>query len=184
MDIESTNIEGVFIVRPKVFKDKRGYFTELYSQRGYCSEIFDKESVQFNFSHSSSNVLRGLHYQRTKPQGKLVQVLKGKIFDVGVDIRKNSPTFGEHFSLIFSDQDHIQIYFPPGIAHGFCVLSEYADVTYQCTDYYYPDDEGGLLWNDPDLNIDWPIDDPIVSEKDQIFKRLIEFRDDEYPIAQ
>ncbi len=182
MDIERTNIEGILIVRPKFYEDDRGYFTELYSQRGYSPLVSDKESVQFNYSHSSKNVLRGLHYQISRPQGKLVQVLKGKIFDVGVDIRKDSPTFGEHFSLVFGNEDRIQIYFPPGIAHGFCVLSEYADVTYQCTDYYYPDDEGGVLWNDPDLNIKWPIDDPLVSEKDQIFKKLSELDEKEYPI--
>tara|TARA_B100000530_G_scaffold332320_1_gene278475 strand:- start:477 stop:1028 length:552 start_codon:yes stop_codon:yes gene_type:complete len=181
MDIENTNIDGVLIVKPKFYKDERGFFTELYSQRSYCPDVTNEFSVQFNFSHSCKHVLRGLHYQKTKPQGKLIQVLKGKIFDVGVDIRRDSPTYGEHFSLTMSDQDHIQIYFPPGIAHGFCVLSEYADITYQCTDYYYPDDECGILWNDPDLNINWPTDTPIVSDKDKIFKKLSELKDEEYP---
>ena len=116
-----------------------------------------------------------------KPQGKIVQVLNGTIFDVGVDIRRNSSTFGKYFSMELNHIDCFQVYFPPGIAHGFCVLTDSADVIYQCTDYYYPDDENGIVWNDPDLKIDWPIDNPIVSSKDQAFERLSRLKSDKYP---
>ena len=181
MNVETTNIEGVIVIKTKKFHDERGFFTELYSQRNYVSEVIPEKSVQFNFSHSKKDVLRGLHFQIQKPQGKIVQVLNGTIFDVGVDVRKNSPTFGDFFSIEMSHNDCYQIYFPPGIAHGFCVLSDYADVMYHCTEYYYPDDENGILWNDPNLNINWPIDKPIVSKKDQSFQKLSNLHLDKHP---
>ena len=181
MDIENTNIDGVIVIKPQKFEDERGFFTELYTQRKYLSNNIPEESVQFNFSHSKQNVLRGLHFQMQKPQGKIVQVLNGTIFDVGVDIRRNSSTFGKYFSMELNHIDCFQVYFPPGIAHGFCVLTDSADVIYQCTDYYYPDDENGIIWNDPDLKIDWPIDNPIVSSKDQAFERLSILKSDKYP---
>ena len=181
MDIENTNIEGIIVIKPQKFEDERGFFTELYTQRKYLSNNIPEESVQFNFSHSKHNVLRGLHFQMQKPQGKIVQVLNGTIFDVGVDIRRNSSTFGKYFSMELNHIDCFQVYFPPGIAHGFCVLTDSADVIYQCTDYYYPDDENGIVWNDPDLKIDWPIDNPIVSSKDQAFERLSRLKSDKYP---
>ena len=181
MDIENTNIDGVIVIKPQKFEDERGFFTELYTQRKYLSNNIPEESVQFNFSHSKQNVLRGLHFQMQKPQGKIVQVLNGTIFDVGVDIRRNSSTFGKYFSMELNHIDCFQVYFPPGIAHGFCVLTDSADVIYQCTDYYYPDDENGIVWNDPDLKIDWPIDNPIVSSKDQAFERLSRLKSDKYP---
>ena len=181
MDIENTNIDGVIVIKPQKFEDERGFFTELYNQRQYLSNNIPEESVQFNFSHSKQNVLRGLHFQMQKPQGKIVQVLNGTIFDVGVDIRRNSSTFGKYFSMELNHIDCFQVYFPPGIAHGFCVLTDSANVIYQCTDYYYPDDENGIIWNDPDLKIDWPIDNPIVSSKDQAFERLSRLKSDKYP---
>lgn len=181
MDIENTNIDGVIVIKPQKFEDERGFFTELYNQRHYLSNNIPEESVQFNFSHSKQNVLRGLHFQMQKPQGKIVQVLNGTIFDVGVDIRRNSSTFGKYFSMELNHIDCFQVYFPPGIAHGFCVLTDSANVIYQCTDYYYPDDENGIIWNDPDLKIDWPIDNPIVSSKDQAFERLSRLKLDKYP---
>jgi dTDP-4-dehydrorhamnose 3,5-epimerase len=181
MDIENTNLDGVIVIKPQKFEDERGFFTELYTQRKYLSNNIPEESVQFNFSHSKQNVLRGLHFQMQKPQGKIVQVLNGTIFDVGVDIRRNSSTFGKYFSMELNHIDCFQVYFPPGIAHGFCVLTGSADVIYQCTDYYYPNDENGIIWNDPDLKIDWPIDNPIVSSKDQAFERLSRLKSDKYP---
>ena len=181
MDIENTNLDGVIVIKPQKFEDERGFFTELYTQRKYLSNNIPEESVQFNFSHSKQNVLRGLHFQMQKPQGKIVQVLNGTIFDVGVDIRRNSSTFGKYFSMELNHIDCFQVYFPPGIAHGFCVLTGSADVIYQCTDYYYPNDENGIIWNDPDLKIDWPIDNPIVSSKDQVFERLSRLKSDKYP---
>jgi len=181
MDIENTNLDGVIVIKLQKFEDERGFFTELYTQRKYLSNNIPEESVQFNFSHSKQNVLRGLHFQMQKPQGKIVQVLNGTIFDVGVDIRRNSSTFGKYFSMELNHIDCFQVYFPPGIAHGFCVLTDSADVIYQCTDYYYPDDENGIIWNDPDLKIDWPIDNPIVSSKDQAFERLSRLKSDKYP---
>ena len=181
MDIENTNLDGVIVIKPQKFEDERGFFTELYTQRKYLSNNIPEESVQFNFSHSKQNVLRGLHFQMQKPQGKIVQVLNGTIFDVGVDIRRNSSTFGKYFSMELNHIDCFQVYFPPGIAHGFCVLTGSADVIYQCTAYYYPNDENGIIWNDPDLKIDWPIDNPIVSSKDQAFERLSRLKSDKYP---
>ena len=181
MKIEKTDIEGVIVIKTQKYHDSRGFFTELYSQRRYVSEIIPNKPVQFNFSHSKKDVLRGLHFQIQKPQGKIVQVLSGTIFDVGVDVRKNSPTFGSYFSIELNHNDSYQVYFPAGIAHGFCVLSDYANVMYHCSDYYYPNDENGIIWNDPDLDIDWPIEKPIVSKKDQSFQRLHNLNSDKYP---
>ena len=181
MNIETTNIDGVIILKPEKYDDDRGFFTELYSIRKYTSNIIPKKSIQFNFSHSNKSVLRGLHFQIQKPQAKIVQVLNGTIFDVGVDLRKNSPTFGKHFSIEMNQNDCFQVYFPPGIAHGFCVLSDYADVMYHCSEYYFPEDENGIVWDDPDLGINWPIEKPIVSAKDQSFQRLSNLNPDKYP---
>ncbi|MAW74370.1 MAG: dTDP-4-dehydrorhamnose 3,5-epimerase [Candidatus Marinimicrobia bacterium] len=181
MDLEKTNLEGVIVLRPKKYDDPRGFFTEIYSKSRYKTELISEESVQFNFSHSKKDVLRGLHFQMKKPQGKIVQVLRGTIFDVGVDIRKGSKTFGEYFSIELNSNDCTQVYFPPGIAHGFCVLSNSADVLYQCTEYYHPSDENGIIWNDQEINISWPIRNPVISNKDMEFKLLSELSDNELP---
>tara|TARA_B110000014_G_C20118002_1_gene591162 strand:+ start:1631 stop:2182 length:552 start_codon:yes stop_codon:yes gene_type:complete len=172
MEVRQTNIPGVLIIKPKVHIDSRGLFTETFSSKRYEEAGIDYVFVQDNLSHSTKNVIRGLHYQIKKPQGKLVRVTRGRVFDVALDIRLNSPTFGSYFSTVIDDSDFCQIFLPPGIAHGFCVLSDCADFQYKCTDYYVTGDEGGVLWNDLDLNIDWPLKDPIVSKQDQKLRKL------------
>lgn len=181
MEIKVTNIEGVVVLKPDKYKDERGFFAEIYNEKKYLPEVINKQSVQVNYSHSKKNVLRGLHFQVQKPQAKIVQVLNGKIFDVGVDLRKKSTTFGQYFSIEMCDEDFTQIYFPPGIAHGFCVMSESADVMYHCTDFYDSNDENGIIWNDPDLKIKWPVAHPIISEKDQSFDLLSNLNVSNFP---
>jgi len=132
----------------------------------------DVDFVQGNHSRSSKGVLRGLHFQLNQPQGKLVQVATGSVFDVAVDIRVGSPTFGQWYGCVLSEANHHQLWVPPKFAHGFCVLSETADFVYKCTDYYRPDDEGGLLWNDPKVGIEWPLTEPVLSEKDKVYACL------------
>lgn len=168
MQVETTTISGLLVIQPKVFRDPRGFFTETFQRQRYHDAGINVEFVQDNFSRSSKGTLRGLHYQIQHPQGKLVQVLRGKILDVIVDLRKSSPTFGRWFGVELSDETCRQVYVPPGCAHGFCVLSESADFTYKCTDYYFPEYERTLLWNDPALGIEWPLtDEPILSAKDR-----------------
>ncbi|MGD8304204.1 MAG: dTDP-4-dehydrorhamnose 3,5-epimerase [Desulfobacterales bacterium] len=166
MHLIATEIPDLHIIEPQVFKDDRGFFLETYHGRRFESAGLTTVFVQDNMSYSIQNVLRGLHFQVTRPQAKLVQVVSGEIFDVAVDIRRTSPTFGRWVSVHLSEQNNRQVYIPPGCAHGFCVLSESARVFYKCSDFYDPQDEGGILWSDPALAIDWPIPDPIVSEKD------------------
>ena len=172
MEVKKTKIPGVLVIKPKIHSDTRGLFTETFSTKRYAKVGINQTFVQDNLSHSSKNVVRGLHYQIEQPQGKLVRVTRGRVFDVALDIRLNSPTFGSYFSTIIDDSDFSQLYLPPGIAHGFCVLSDCADFQYKCTDYYAAGDEGGVLWNDSDLNIDWPLKDPIVSKQDQSLRKL------------
>ena len=172
MEVKKTNIPGVLVIKPKIHSDTRGLFTETFSTKRYAKVGINQTFVQDNLSHSSKNVVRGLHYQIEQPQGKLVRVTRGRVFDVALDIRLNSPSFGSYFSTIIDDSDFSQLYLPPGIAHGFCVLSDCADFQYKCTDYYVTGDEGGVLWNDSDLNIDWPLKDPIVSKQDQKLRKL------------
>lgn len=167
MNIIKTKLDGCVIIEPKVFGDERGFFLETFQAARY-SDFADitLPFVQDNFSRSTKGVLRGLHFQKTKPQGKLVRVVRGEVYDVAVDIRLSSPTYGKWEAVILSEDNKTQLWVPPGFAHGFAVLSEIADFEYKCTDYYDPSDEGSLLWNDPDLNISWPIDDPKLSDKD------------------
>jgi len=161
------NIPDVVLVQPKSFSDDRGFFFESFKESEFLSGGIDKKFVQDNFSHSIRGVIRGLHFQKTpKAQAKLVSVLKGEIFDVAVDIRKNSPTYGRWVSEILSENNHKLLYIPEGFAHGFCVLSEEADVLYKVSNEYSPEHEDGIIWNDPKLNIDWPISKPIVSSND------------------
>ncbi len=168
MHIETTAIPGLLSIQPKVFGDRRGFFTETYQRQRYRDAGITDEFVQDNFSRSSKGTLRGLHYQIQHPQGKLVQVLSGKILDVVVDLRKSSPSFGRWVSFELSDETCRQVYVPPGCAHGFYVLSESADFTYKCTDYYFPEHERTLLWNDPALGIEWPLtEEPLLSNKDR-----------------
>ncbi|MCH8517779.1 MAG: dTDP-4-dehydrorhamnose 3,5-epimerase [Cyclobacteriaceae bacterium] len=167
-------IPGLFILKPRVFTDDRGFFLETWQEDRYKSVGIKDQFVQDNWSRSTVGVLRGLHFQKLHPQGKLVSVHRGVVFDVAVDIRKNSPTFGQWHGEILSDENHLQMYVPPGFAHGFCVISDIADFVYKCTDYYNNSDEGGIVWSDKELNIKWPIDKPIVSQKDQILGSLSE----------
>ena len=168
MDVQTTAIAGMLVIQPKVFRDPRGFFTETFQRQRYLDAGITAEFVQDNFSRSSKGTLRGLHYQIQHPQGKLVQVLRGKIFDVVVDVRKSSPTFGRWLGFELSDETCQQVYVPPGCAHGFCVLSDSVDFTYKCTDYYFQEHERTLLWNDPALGIEWPLtDEPILSAKDR-----------------
>lgn len=166
MHLKSTEIRDVYIIEPKVFKDNRGYFLETYHGRRFESAGLSDVFVQDNLSYSIKNALRGLHFQVTRPQAKLIWVISGEIFDVAVDIRRASPTFGRWVSVHLSEHNKRQLYIPAGCAHGFCVLSAGAHVFYKCSDFYVPHDEGGILWSDPALAIDWPVPHPIVSEKD------------------
>ena len=166
MNVATTALAGVLIVEPRIFRDDRGYFLETYQRQRYAEALGDVEFVQDNQSHSKRSVLRGLHLQRRHPQGKLVHVVSGHVWDVAVDIEPASPTFRRWVGVELSADNQRQLYIPSGYAHGFCVLSDSADLVYKCTDYYRPDDEVGLRWNDPELAIDWPVDDPILSDRD------------------
>ena len=168
MKVIKTNLNDCVIIEPKVFGDERGFFLESFQDKRY-SELAGIELpfVQDNHSRSSKNVLRGLHFQINKPQGKLVRVVRGEVYDVAVDLRKDSESYGKYFSIILSSENKKQFWVPPGFAHGFLVLSDYADFEYKVTDYYDPNDEGSIRWDDPELNIDWPIfERPVLSEKD------------------
>lgn len=166
MNIKPTSFEDVLILEPDIFRDDRGFFLETYHRNRYTSSGIQKIFVQDNLSFSKKGTLRGLHYQINHPQAKLVQVLSGDIFDVVVDIRPESETFGQWTGLRLSDENGHQLFVPEGFAHGFCVISETAHVMYKCSDFYSPEDEGGILWSDPDIAIEWPVDNPIISEKD------------------
>ena len=170
MKIIKTEIEGVVIIEPRVFVDKRGYFFESFSHKEFSQKIADSRFVQDNESHSTYGVLRGLHFQRPPyAQAKLVRVAKGLILDVAVDIRKGSSTYGKYIATELSDQNKRQLFIPHGFAHGLVVLSKEAIVNYKCDNYYDPQSEGSILWNDPQLNIDWqlPIDEIVLSDKDK-----------------
>lgn len=166
MKVIETVLPGVLIIEPKVFGDSRGFFQETYREETY-SNIGIPPFVQDNHSRSAKGVLRGLHSQRLKPQGKLVRVSRGAVFDVAVDINPHSETFGKHVAVELNDENHRQFYIPPGYAHGFCVLSDDADFLYKCTEYYRPGDEIGVLWNDPAIGIAWPVANPMLSAKDE-----------------
>ena len=167
MDVSSTFIEGLLVIRPNIFPDDRGLFFESFHESRYREIGIDYPFVQDNFSHSKKGVLRGMHFQKAQPQGKLVSVVNGEVFDVAVDLRPESTTFGKYYSIHLTSSERNQLWMPPGFAHGFCVLSDEVDLIYKCTDFYSPSDEVGLMWNDPALNIDWPISNPIISEKDE-----------------
>jgi dTDP-4-dehydrorhamnose 3,5-epimerase len=160
------SLPGVLLIEPMVFEDERGFFMEIYHMGKYGKAGLGRPFVQDNLSHSRQFTLRGLHYQLNHPQGKLIYVISGEILDVAVDIRQGSPTFGEWMGIHLSGEDRRQLYVPEGFAHGFCVLSETADVIYKCTDLYAPGDEYGILWSDPSLAIEWAVEKPILSKKD------------------
>ncbi len=166
MKIRQTAIPEVLLIEPQVFGDTRGFFMESFQVKRYTEMGIPGPFVQDNHSRSSKGVLRGLHFQKQYPQGKLVAVSSGIIFDVAVDVRKNSPTFGQWVGAILTADNHHQLYVPPGFAHGFCVLSDSADFHYKCTDYYHPEDEGSVRWDDPDIDVLWPVIHPILSDKD------------------
>ena len=171
------DIKGLYVIEPAVFKDERGYFMETYNQNDFKEAGLDMVFVQDNQSMSVKGVLRGLHFQKQYPQGKLVRVVRGTVYDVAVDLRSDSETYGKWFGVILSAENKKQFYIPEGFAHGFLVLSDEAEFAYKCTDFYHPGDEGGLLWSDPEIGVDWPIPegtDLIISEKDQKWKGLTE----------
>ncbi|MGS7386286.1 dTDP-4-dehydrorhamnose 3,5-epimerase [Klebsiella pneumoniae] len=178
MHIKNTKIHDVKLIEPKVFGDERGFFLEVFEKKRYQEALnITFDFVQDNHSRSSYGVLRGLHFQTKDPQGKLVRVVRGKVFDVAVDIRPDSPTYGQWEGVILSEDNKHQFWIPPGLAHGFVVLSETADFEYKCTDYYSPGHEGCLLWNDPEVGIEWPIGfEPLLSEKDMLGKTLQELK--------
>lgn len=166
MKVTETPLPGVLIIEPRVFVDPRGFFKETFQLQRYREAGIMYDFLQDNHSRSQKGVLRGLHFQITKPQGKLVSCSCGAVFDVAVDVDPTSVTFGQYTGVELTENNHLQLWVPPGYAHGFCVLTEFADVQYKCTDYYDPSDEGGVIWNDHDLAIDWPIDKPLVSDED------------------
>ena len=172
MKVSEASLGGVLIIEPDVFGDTRGFFMETFHKKRYRELGIEVTFVQDNISYSVRGTLRGLHFQRPHAQAKLVQVLRGEVFDVAVDIRLGSPTFGQWTAARLSDKNRQQLFVPEGFAHGFCVLSETALVMYKCSDFYAPDSELGIFWGDPDLGIDWPVQHPLLSEKDSRYPRL------------
>jgi dTDP-4-dehydrorhamnose 3,5-epimerase len=172
MNVTQTKLPGVLIIEPKVFGDARGYFLETYHARRYAEMGLSAPFVQDNLSYSRRGTLRGLHYQNPQPQGKLVYVLQGEVFDVAVDIRLGSPTFGQWVSARLSADNKRQFYVPPGFAHGFCVTSDEALFAYKCTQLYNPQADGSILWNDEEIGIEWPVSEPLLSDKDRSAPRL------------
>lgn len=168
MEVEKTQIDGVFLVKPKIWRDSRGYFLETWQEIRYRDAGITLPFVQDNQSMSCRGTLRGLHFQKEFPQGKLVSCPLGRVFDVACDIRINSRTYGKWFGVELNEDNMWQLWIAPGLAHGFCVLSDRAIFQYKCTDYYHPGDEGGIAWNDPFFAVSWPLDNPILSEKDAI----------------
>jgi dTDP-4-dehydrorhamnose 3,5-epimerase len=172
MKVLTTKLPGVLIFEPHVFRDERGFFLETWHARRYAEAGMDVSFVQDNHSRSVKDTLRGLHFQRARPQGKLVRAIEGEIFDIAADVTPGSPTYGEWVGVSLSGDDFRQIYVPPGYAHGFCVVSEIAQVEYKCTDFYDPVDEDGVMWDDPVLGITWPTTTPILSRRDQQHRPL------------
>lgn len=177
MKITTTPLAGILLIEPRVFHDERGFFYESHQLERY-QEAGIPALVQDNLSHSKHNSLRGLHYQSPHAQGKLIWVIRGKVWDVMVDIRQSSPTYKQWFGITLSDEKPMQVYIPPGFAHGFCTLSDEADFYYKCSDYYTPASEHGIIWNDPEINIAWPISNPILSPKDCTYPTLSEIAHD------
>ena len=181
MDIQSTDLHGVKIVIPNVFRDTRGYFFESYQAKRYSETGITCNFVQDNVSFSTTNTLRGLHYQHPNAQAKLVSVLKGEVFDVAVDIRRGAPTFGRWEGAVLSAENNRQLFIPEGFAHGFCVLSEDVVFSYKCSEFYTPTSEHGILWSDPDIRIAWPVEAPLLSDKDAGYPLLRDVADEDLP---
>jgi len=181
MKVIPSDLSDVLIVEPQVFTDPRGYFMETYHEKRYAGSGIAEHFVQDNNSFSAKGTLRGLHYQLVHSQAKLVQVIKGRVFDVAVDIRRGSPNFGQWVGVELSSENHRQLFIPKGFAHGFFVLSDTAYFTYKCTDFYAPDDEYGIFWSDPDIGIRWPDGTPLLSEKDLAYPRLSDLSPDALP---
>lgn len=172
---KETGIEGLYVIEPTIFEDNRGFFMETYNKKDFEEIGIDTEFVQDNQSKSVKGVLRGLHFQKEYPQAKLVKVIKGEVYDVAVDLRKNSKTYGKYYGVTLTEQNKLQFYIPRGFAHGFLVLSEEAEFTYKCDELYHPNDEGGIIWNDKTINIEWPLDKTeniIQSDKDKNWEEL------------
>jgi len=176
MNVIESNLPGVLIIETNVFGDQRGFFKETFQTERYAELGINLPFVQDNHSRSQKGVLRGLHLQKTRPQGKLVSCPRGVVYDVAVDVNPESATFGQYVGVELTEDNHRQLWIPPGYAHGFCVLSDVADFQYKCTDLYFPEDEGGLIWNDPEVGIDWPITSPALSDKDQKLPTLAQIR--------
>jgi dTDP-4-dehydrorhamnose 3,5-epimerase len=174
MRVLPTEIPGVLLVEPDVYRDSRGFFLETYHERRYREAGIAATFVQDNHSRSARGTVRGLHFQVRRPQGKLVRALSGEMFDVAVDVRRGSPTFGRWVGATLTGDNFRQIYVPPGFAHGFCILSEVGEVEYKCTELYDPEDELGVAWNDPQIGIEWPEAEPLLSAKDKAAPRLAE----------
>jgi dTDP-4-dehydrorhamnose 3,5-epimerase len=172
MKVQKGDLDGILIIQPDMHADDRGFFLESFEQMRYLDAGITDKFVQDNHSRSKKNVLRGLHFAQKNPQAQIVTVIRGTIYDVTVDIRKNSPTFGKWFGVELSHFGSSQIYMPPGFAHGFCVLSDWADLHYKVSEYYDPTDDGGIAWNDFEIGINWPIEQPIISTKDRAHPAL------------
>ena len=177
---QETGIEGLYVIKPTIFEDNRGFFMESYQKKDFTELGITQEFVQDNQSGSTKGVLRGLHFQKEYAQSKLVRVIKGAVYDVAVDLRRDSKTYGKYYGVILTEENKLQFFIPKGFAHGFLVLSDEAEFTYKCDDYYHPGDEGGLIWNDPTIGIQWPLDkiggeeNIIQSEKDKNWPKLNE----------
>lgn len=181
MKFIETSLPGCVVIEPQVFGDSRGFFYESYNEAKYREAGIDRRFVQSNVSRSARGVLRGLHYQWPHPQGKLVSVLEGEVYDVAVDIRRGSPTFGHWAGIMLTAENHRHFWIPEGFAHGFCVLSEFATFSYQCTDLYDAKADGGVRWNDPAIGIDWPVSGPLLSDKDSKAPLLADVSPDRLP---
>ena len=182
MKVAETTLPGVLIIEPRVFPDGRGYFYETYNRKRYSEHGINNEFVQDNLSYSVKDTLRGLHYQSPHSQAKLVQVLSGEVFDVAVDIRVDSPAFGKWMGIILSSENKKQLFIPRGFAHGFCVLSDTAIFSYKCDDYYAPNCEGGILWSDPAIGVEWPVKAQLLSDKDVINPCLKDISRERLPV--
>ena len=174
MKITAAPLAGILVIEPKCFGDSRGFFMETYQNERYVAAGITDRFVQDNHSRSSKGILRGLHFTKERPQAQIVTVMRGSVFDVVVDLRRDSPTFSQWFGLELGENGPRQVYMPPGFAHGFCVLSDWADLHYKVSEYYDPADEGGLLWNDPDIGIQWPVTSPELSSRDAAYPALKE----------
>lgn len=181
MKFIETALPGCIVIEPQVFGDSRGYFYESYNRSKFNALGINVDFVQSNVSRSARGVLRGLHYQWPHPQGKLVSVLEGEVYDVAVDIRRGSPTFGQWIGVMLTAENHRHFWIPEGFAHGFCVVSEYATFSYQCTDLYNAQADGGVRWNDPAIGVDWPISEPLLSDKDTKAPLLADIAEDRLP---